>query len=251
MTRSSTAAPGVTAGPDALAPYRAALDQTARIIQQRARYFRNLVVTVVVIGTLSAVWSLGTRSLTGLVGLLLLVPACIVFFLGDARLLNSWRAELLAAWVRRELGLAAFSQALAANPAVPKPTVEAMIATLPAAGDVVAEQRIGASTRQAAAAVSRSTNVAHAHVLRLDATVSALVALAVVGAIAARTRWPLLALVVLVVRPLLAGSIRRRHSAAAKAEVEMCRRQPGFDEATFARVITTLGKQDELNQYTA
>lgn len=68
----------------AVSAYKIAIDQIITVINNRARYFRNLVVVVVAMSLGLLAWGLVTWSLSPLVGLLLLVPACGLFFFFDA-----------------------------------------------------------------------------------------------------------------------------------------------------------------------
>jgi hypothetical protein len=135
-----------------MSAYRPAIDHTAQTIQRRARYFRNLVVVVVLIGLVSLAGAALQRSFAPLAGSLVVIPTCAAFFLLDHRLLDQWRNWLLRAWTTGEIDLAAFRAAIRANPALPRDTMEGMLATLPSSDDLVAERGIGVSTRQAVAA---------------------------------------------------------------------------------------------------
>jgi hypothetical protein len=157
----------------ATSSYREALDATLAVLQRRARNLRNLVVVVVLIGVASLAGALVTRPASGLAGLLILVPACGFFFFADAMLLGDWRSALVASWVRGEVDFAAFRDALRATPSLPTETTEAMLETLPSAGDLVAEQSIHGPTRQALAAANRTMHRARADTLLLNAAASA------------------------------------------------------------------------------
>ncbi len=135
-----------------MSAYRIAIDQTTKMIDNRARYFRNLVVAVVVLTLGSLGWAAVTWTFLPLSGLLLLLPLCGRFFFLDAKLLNDWRSQLLDAWVKNDIEFRGFCDAVSAIPTLPKNTIQSMLATLPSAGDLAAEQRISSSTREATAA---------------------------------------------------------------------------------------------------
>jgi len=220
--------------------YRTAIERTTRVIERRAKYYRNLVVAVVLIGAASAAWALAARAPSALAGVLFLVPACGLFFFADARLLNGWRADVLASWASGELDLAALRQALGAHPGLPQETLDAMLGTLPSAGSLGEEQRILAPTRQAAAAASLTAHRARADSLLLHSAATAIAASALAAALWLRSGAPLLGLAVLVLRLPLAAWMRRRRLAARETEVAACRRRPGFSEADYARLLAAL-----------
>jgi hypothetical protein len=136
-----------------MSAYKTAIEQTARTIDQRAKNFRNQIVTVVVLTLAPLIWAAVSRSIHPLAGLLLLFPACGVFFLFDARLLNDWRYKLLDVWKNQQIDFAAFRDAVSAAPRLPRNTLEGMLATLPDLGSLSSEQELAAGTREATAAI--------------------------------------------------------------------------------------------------
>lgn len=223
--------------PNPVSPYRTAIDRTARVIERRAAFYRNLVVAVVLIGVASLIVALVARSLAGLAGVLFLVPACGLFFHLDARLLNGWRSDVLARWAGGELDLAALRPALHAHPGLPRDTLDAMLATLPSVADLPEEQRIPSPSRQAAAAAYRAMHRERSDLLLLDAILSGIAAAALVAALWMRMWTPLLSLIVLVLRLPLGAWMRRQRLTARAADVAACRRQPGFSEPDYARLV--------------
>lgn len=221
-----------------VSPYRTAIDRTARVIERRATFYRNLVVTVVLIGVASLAVALVARSLAALAGVLFVVPACGLFFHQDARLLNGWRSDVLARWAGGNLDLAALRDALHAHPGLPRDTLDGMLGTLPSAANLPEEQRIPAPSRQAAAAAYRAMHQERSDLLLIDAVLSGIAAAALVAALWMRTWTPLLGLVVLVLRPPLGAWMRRRRLAAREADLAACRRQPGFSEPDYTRLLT-------------
>jgi hypothetical protein len=100
--------------------YRLAILQTITTIDIRARYFRNLVVTVVMLTVGSIGWAAVTWTFSPLAGLLLLLPLCGLFFFLDAKLLNDWRSQLFDAWLRKDIEFRDFCEAASAIPMLPK-----------------------------------------------------------------------------------------------------------------------------------
>ena len=97
-------------------------------------------------------WAAVTRTFLPLAGLLLLFPAYGLFLILDAKLLSDWRYRLLDAWVKKEIELRSFCEAVRAIPTLPKETLQSMLATLPSVGDLPTEQPISSSIREATAA---------------------------------------------------------------------------------------------------
>src|SRR5262245_22497056 len=137
-----------------MSAYRLAIVQTITTIDTRARYFRDFVVADLVLTFGSLGWAAVTWTFSPLAWLLLLFPAWGLFFLLDAKLVNDWRSRLLDAWVKKDVELRAFSDAVNAIPTLPKDTLHSMLATLPTEAELVAEQRISSSTRDATAALT-------------------------------------------------------------------------------------------------
>jgi len=220
--------------------YRTAIDETARVIQCRGRNYRNQVVVVVTIAVAVAAGAAVSRSAPLLATSAVLVPVCGVFFHGDSRLLNAWRRRLLTPWSAGQLDFAAFCQAIRANPALPKPTTEAMLATLPSAGDLVSEQKVLSPTRQAVAAVSCAMQQTTADALLIDTIGSGLVVAVALVAIWSRRWIPLVGLSVLIVLPPARAWIARRRQARCAGQVEACRSQIGFSERDYTTMCATL-----------
>ena len=147
-----------------MSAYRLAIEQTTRAIDERARYYRNLIVVVVVVILGSMIWTAFLWNWIPLLGFLVLFPICGMYFFLDGRLLQSWRSQLLEPWCQRELDLLAFRPAIEAVPGLPSDSLCSMLATLPFAGDLVGEQRLSSSCREAVAAV-----IATIHACRSDA----------------------------------------------------------------------------------
>ena len=137
-----------------MSAYRLAIVQTITTIDTRARYFRDFVVADLVLTFGSLGWAAVTWTFSPLAWLLLLFPAWGLFFLLDAKLVNDWRSRLLDAWVKKEIELGGFCDAVSAIPTLPKDTLHSMLATLPTEAELVVEQRISSSTRDATAALT-------------------------------------------------------------------------------------------------
>jgi hypothetical protein len=114
-------------------------------------------------------------------------------------------------------------------------TTGAMLATLPMAGDLVAEQKLLVPTRQAIAASCLAVHRAKTDALLLDAIASALVVALLLVALWMRRWTPLLGLTAC---PAARWSrwITRRWQRRCETEVAACRTQPGFNEEDYGRI---------------
>ncbi len=219
------------------APYASALDRMVSTIERRATQHRNHVIAVVLVTIAALVVAATARSWPTLAALLLLVPVSGGFFVQDLAAVDRWRAAVLGAWARGELDLAAFRTAVCAHPGLPPETLTAMLATLPSAGELAAEQRIRPPTRAAAAVVIEASQRGRALALRLNVAASAIVVVSVLAALWLRSWFPLGALALLVLRPALVGWIGRRRSAAVAREVAACRADADFSGADYDRLL--------------
>ena len=94
--------------------YRKAIDATNRLIERRARAYRDIVVAVSFIGLTALGWALWWRSVRPLALLLLLAPLSLLCLWQDRWLLNGWRARLLADWTAGVVDFAALRVVLLA-----------------------------------------------------------------------------------------------------------------------------------------
>ena len=84
----------------------------------------------------------------------LLLPMCGVYFFLDSEVLNEWRAKLFEGWIKGEIDFEVLRQTVAGLTTLPKDTLQSMLATLPSVGDILKEQAISSSTREAIALLS-------------------------------------------------------------------------------------------------
>jgi hypothetical protein len=220
--------------------YRVAIDRTTGTIDRRAKYFRNLIVAVVVVSLGSLGWTAVSRTISPLAGLLLLVPLCGLFFFLDARLLDDWRSYLLEAWVRKDIDFRAFRDAVNAVPKIPKGTLGSMLATLPSTPDLVAEQRASPSTREGVAAAVVGVHALQSDAIALKTAAAALLSFAVVIALA-RRRWePLLGLVAPILLPILGKCLKRKRIEVLKERTFAARAKPDFSYEKYEELVACL-----------
>jgi hypothetical protein len=173
-------------------PYRIAIDDTVRLLEQRARVYRDLVVAVSLVGLTMFGWALLSLSLRPLGLLALLALLCLGFVWHDRRLLNGWRARLLADWTAGAIDFAALRGALLANPTLPKNTLAAMLDSLPDGGDPSHERAIALKTRKAVALAVAGSDRQHTAGLALAGLAAAMGAVGCVLSVLLAIWWPLI-----------------------------------------------------------
>jgi len=220
--------------------YRVAIDQTIRVINSRATSFRNLVVAVVLVSLSSMIWALVTWTLTPLVGFLLLLPLCGLFFFLDSRLLNTWQSQLFAGWARGELDFQGFRAAVEAIPTLPKDTLQGMLGTLPSAGDLITEQRLSPSTRDAIATVVTAIHACYSDALALKVVGYTIVGGSLIVAVVLRTRQPLLGIAIITLFPLVQKRLRRWRLTRSRERTLAAPQQPDFDYKKFVELVACL-----------
>ena len=223
-----------------MSAYRTAIDQTARTIERRARYFRNQVVIVVTISALVVIAAMVSWSPSALWGFFLLVPACGLFFYADNRALNEWRFQQLAAWNMRDIDFAAFRESICANPALPKATTVGMLMTLPSVGDIASEQRISSNTREAIAAVITALYACRSDVLAFKVASYVVVTGSVIAAAGLETWHPLLGIFAVMPLPVLlkwARVCRLRNTCRNTLAVHG---RPDFDPGQYRESVDLL-----------
>jgi hypothetical protein len=223
-----------------MSAYRIAILQTITTIDNRACYFRNLVVAVVVLTLAFIGWAAVTGTFSPLAGLLLLLPAYGVFFFLDAKLLNDWRAQLLDAWVRKEIEFRAFCDAVSAIPTLPKDMLHSMLTTLPSAGDLPAEQGSSSSTREAAAALTTTMHACESDAMALKATGLAISSGSLIIAVILWMWQPILGITVLALVPLLRNWLRSRRLRALGKRTAATRAKPDFSDAKYGELVAKL-----------
>ncbi len=221
-----------------MSAYRAAIDETTKAIDHRARYYRNLIVAVSAISLGSIGWAVVSWSFSPLVGVVLLVPACGLFFFLDGRLLDDWRSGLIAAWANKDLDFQAFRHAAGAMPALPKGTLQSMLATLPRAKDLVAEQDISSSTREGVAAAVAAVQACQSDTVAVKAATSGFVSTLMVVAVVSRTWKPLLGFLALLLLPLVRGWLKRRRIAIWQQRILTSRAKPDFSGKNYRQLVT-------------
>jgi hypothetical protein len=222
--------------------YRLAIVQTITTTNSRARYFRNLVFTVVVLTLGSIGLAAVTWTFSPLAGLLLLFPACGLFFFLDAKLLNDWRSQLFDAWLRKDIEFRDFCEAASAIPMLPKGTLQRMLTTLPLTGDLPAEPRIFSSKREATAALAIAMQTRESDVMALKATGFAIATGSLIIAVIFWMWQPILGITVLALFPFMRNWLRRRRLRALGQKTVAARVKQEFSNATNDELVANLSR---------
>lgn len=216
--------------PDSLSE---AIEQTHHVLHKRSTRFRNMVIAVVMIPVGSGVWALVVGSGLPLLGLLLLVPVCVLFLLLDVRAVQQWQRYLFAGWQDGSIKLDVLVHAIDAIPQLPEHTVTAMLDTLPTQELDACIPQPSATTREAliatAEAISRHEVARQAWIL--GGVVVALVSL--IGAVVQAAWLPLAGLLVPALLPLLWRRYQQRGRRHLKARLQQFSREPDFELAIY------------------
>lgn len=223
-----------------MSAYRLAIVQTITTIDTRARYFRDFVVADVALTFGSMGWAAVTWTLSPLACLLLLFPAWGLFFLLDAKLVNDWRSRLLDAWVKKEIELGGFCDAVSAIPTLPKETLQSMLATLPSVGDLPTEQQTSSSIREATAALTTTMHACESDVMVLKSTALAIATGSLITA-GILWRWqPISGMTVLALFPLLRKWLKRRRLRAFGQKTAAAQAKPDFNNVKYSEFVANL-----------
>ncbi|HMB91051.1 MAG TPA: hypothetical protein VKP65_09410 [Rhodothermales bacterium] len=227
-----------------------AVQHTLRVMERRSRWFRNMVIAVVMIPVASGVWALVAGSWLPLLGLLVLVPVCVLFLLLDVRALQQWQRYLFARWQDGSIKLDVFAHAIDAMPKLPKHTLKAMLDTLPTQDLDARIRQPSATTREAliatVEAISRYEIARQAWIL--GGVVVALVS--VIGAVVQMVWLPLAGLLVPGLLLLLWHRYQQRGRHHLKTRMQSLVDEPDFEpdiyRARTARLdATALAPTDE------
>jgi hypothetical protein len=108
-----------------------AIDNTVHAIEDRARLYRNLVVSVSAVSVLSILFAVLFRQWIAFTGLVLLVPMTGGFLFFDSRFVRQWRAGIVEMERLRSLDSATFLKTISGFRYLPPNALKAMLSTLP------------------------------------------------------------------------------------------------------------------------
>lgn len=220
-----------------MSAYRNAIDFTTATINKRAKLYRNLIIAVSFAGIAFIAFAVISWSLIPLVGIIFLVPCCGMYLWLDGNLLNQWRYKLLKDWNIGEIDFRALRDAIAGISILPKNTVESMMAMLPYAGDLVAEQGIHPSTRNAIALLINMI-----HTCRTDQLFFKTVGYTVVGSLilVSAVFWvwqPLLGVVIIIPMQIFIKWIRAHRINATTGRLVAAKQQSDVDLDQLNEII--------------
>ena len=179
-------------------------------------------------------------ALAPMTGLLLLLPACGLFFFLVVRLLQDWRTQLLEAWIKKDIDFRAFSEAVNAVPKLPKDTLRGMLATLPSARDLTSEQKTSSSTREAVAEAVAGIHACQSDAVALRVAAAAIVSGSVIISAAIREWEPMSGSAALILLPLFGKWLRRRRVEKMKERTLAALEKPDFNSEKYRELVERL-----------
>ncbi len=218
--------------------YRALINRTLKTTIDRAKNYRNLVVSLVLLVIVSAIIAIIYGPLLFPALALLLFPLCALFYVKDARTLMRWQSGILSSWTAGHIELTAFRAAIKAVPDLPVNTLAGMLELLPSTSDLAAAHALSSKTRDAGAAVAMGVQARRVDGLILKALGTAMAAGAIVIAASLKAWTPLL--LALAVLPLFgaAAAAGRMRVRQIKTYLDAARLDASFDPAAFALMLS-------------
>lgn len=220
-----------------LSSYRIAIDHTTQTIGRRTKYYRNLIIVVTVVGLGSIIWAGITWSWPPLAGILLFVPLCGFYFFIDEKLLIRWQQELFSHWEKGELDFRALYEAIISVKTLPKNTIESMLETLPADKELVEEQGVSPSTRQAIASVVTAIHSCRSDSIALKTAGYSIAGGALIAAVLFWIWEPVLGLFLVFLIFFLQRWIRAQRLKSAKEIVINTRQESDFNLEKFLEIV--------------
>jgi len=223
--------------------YRVAIDQTTEAIDRRAKYYRNLIVSIVSIGMGAIILAAFTSSWSPLTGFLLFFPACGAYFFCDHRLLNQWRLGLFAVWMKNELDFQAFFPAMNALPTLPKGSLESMLATLPLLkADLFSEQQISSPTRELVADLLMTKYAFRSDSLALKTAAYVMLSALLILSVEFQIWQPLVGILVLAGIPIMQKGMRLRRINKMKENLRRVSKLPDFNREAYLEFVHKLSQ---------
>ncbi len=172
-----------------------------------------------------------------MVWLLLLIPVYNLFLISDSSKLKHWRAQVIAAWESKEIDISALSQAIKANKALPPSTIDGMLESLPQAGELVAEQSISKSTRQAIAAAISERERFYRQKIICKTMYSLIITNSLIIAATTNSWKPLILFAAIPVFMLICAYLKRKRSNTLKAKLLNFEGKTRFDREKYDEVL--------------
>ncbi len=110
---------------------REAYEATTRTLNSRIKRYKILIISIGVAVLGSIIWAIVWRSWSPLLGFVIIIPLCGLFFSSDAMLINKWQVQILDLWIDDELDIGLFIDTISQVKMFPKDTLQSMLRTLP------------------------------------------------------------------------------------------------------------------------
>lgn len=220
--------------------YRIAIDLTTKTIEKRAKYFRNLIVGVVLVSLVAFGWALVSRKLFPLSLLLLLLPLCGLFYFLDAKLLAEWRGRLFSSWITGQIDFGALNAAVRAVPTLPKDTLGRMLDALPPTGDLLAEHQVPSPTREAVAAVVMTIHACRSDAVAFKTAGYAIAGVLLIVTLAMQIWQPLSGVIAIAFFPHLQRRVRQWRLGHLKQRIHAAKNHPDCNLEKLNEMVTAL-----------
>jgi hypothetical protein len=110
---------------------RQAINLTEGTLLVRVKWYRGLVICILLVAFFSILLASVQQSWFPLLGLLLFLPLTGAFLYVDGLLLNGWQKELLKRWANEQLELDIFCDVICTIRVVPEQIIQGMLFSLP------------------------------------------------------------------------------------------------------------------------
>lgn len=217
--------------------YRLVIDLTIAAVAQRAKNFRNQVVTLVLLSLVAAIGAIVLYNFLVFTFLIVLIPVCGLFLWFDTKLIAHWRSMILSNWAQRNIELNAFDHAMRAVPKLPESTINSMLDSLSILKLAPLEAQASTQTRQAIATVMSFIDRFDLHQLAVKVCASAIIAGSVVWSTATQSWTPLGLIVMVLLVPLVSRWNKLSLLRKTRAAVATAKLHPDFDVDIFGSLV--------------
>ena len=221
-----------------MSKYRIAIDLTTKTIDKRAKYFRNLIMTFIFIIAGSILLVIITKQYYVSFILLFLIPTCGLFFFYDNKLINQWRSQLFQSWIKKEVDIKNFCEAVNSISILPKQTLKGMLATLPPSDDIIKELRMGSATREAISIAIMAIHKYRTDLIALKTFYSAIATTALVTTLMFANWYPLLGFALIPTYPLLQRWLKHKRLRSASKQIAAMQSAEEFDHQAYLELVT-------------
>ena len=230
-----------------MSAYKAAIDETVKTIDKRAKCYRNLIAVVLITSFCSIGSAVVTWTLAPVAGLLLILPICGFYFLLDGKLLSDWQSQLFTSWIKRDLDFWGFRDAMRVAPHLPKATLQSMVETLPSSSNWAMERAASGKTREAVVLIVSTINDSRANTALLKAGAMSIVVASILWAVTLADWYPMMFIAAIL--PLLLLIIMRKWRFLHKLRMLMTvvRQHQEFNEEVFSGLIDHLNWSEILS----